>query len=217
MIDFLAALDAHLFISLHDVTHSAFLNKAMMLYTDRFIWIPMYAAMAWFLLRTYGVTRALYCLVAIGIVITLTDQTCATVIRPLVERLRPANLDNPLSKLVHIVNGYRGGAYGFPSCHAANTFALATFFVLLTRKWGISIFIYAWAITNCYTRVYLGVHYPGDLLAGATVGSLKAIAIYFILNHFIKYEKTDSERNFLPTYVVAALTIVGICVAAAIC
>ena len=102
--------------------------------------------------------------------ITLADQLCATLIRPAVQRLRPANLDNPLSAMVHIVNGYRGGSYGFPSCHAANTFALVGLMLPIVRQRRFGIVMIAWAFTNCYSRIHLGVHYPGDLIVGATIG-----------------------------------------------
>jgi undecaprenyl-diphosphatase len=210
MIDTLTALDTEFFIAMHSVAHCAFADRFMMAFTGRFIWIPVYVAMAWFLLRAYGVKKALMCLVAVGVAVTLSDQICATLIRPMVERLRPANLDNPISVYVQVVNGYRGGSYGFPSCHAANTFALATFMTLLTRNTRISVFVYVWALINCYTRLYLGVHYPGDLLVGATVGSLISVVVYLLLNRWCVVEKQPSEKNFLPTYVVAAVTVIAI-------
>lgn len=210
MIDTLTALDTEFFIAMHSVAHCAFADRFMMAFTGRFIWIPMYVAMAWFLLRAYGVKKALVCLVAVGVAVTLSDQICATLIRPMVERLRPANIDNPISVYVQVVNGYRGGSYGFPSCHAANTFALATFMTLLTRNTKISVFVYVWALINCYTRLYLGVHYPGDLLVGATVGSLIAVVVYLLLNKWCVVEKQPLDKNFLPTYVVAAVTVIAI-------
>ena len=78
--------------------------------------------------------------------------------------------ENPIVDLAHIVNGYRGGSYGFPSCHAANSFGLAMYVVFLFRKRWLSVFIITWAVLNCYTRIYLGVHYPGDLIVGHLVG-----------------------------------------------
>lgn len=105
--------------------------------------------------------------------------SCATLIRPEVCRLRPSNPENPLSEMVHIVGGYRGGSYGFPSCHAANSFALASFLTLLFANRKLSLFIFAWAVLNSYSRVYLGVHYPGDLLVGAIIGTAVGLAMAF--------------------------------------
>ncbi|MCQ4908360.1 phosphatase PAP2 family protein, partial [Phascolarctobacterium faecium] len=80
------------------------------------------------------------------------DQTGATLIRPYVERLRPSNLENPISDMVHIVNGRRGGRYGIPSCHAANTFGLAFFVWFLFRKRWLTVFMMGWALLTCYSR-----------------------------------------------------------------
>jgi undecaprenyl-diphosphatase len=210
MMDFLAALDTQIFIAIHSAVHFAQADKFVMLFTGRFIWIPMYIALAWGLWRSYGTKKTLICLVAIGLTITFADQLCATFIRPFVERLRPANLGNPVHRFVHVVNGYRGGMYGFPSCHAANTFALASILMFITHNRRLTVFIYTWAVLNCYTRLYLGVHYPGDLIAGAAVGTLVAFVMWWLLCRVVKHEKLASDRNFFAAYIVAAVIVVGI-------
>lgn len=214
--DFLAALDTQIFLAIHGVAHCAFADSFVTVFTGRFTWIPLYVALLWFLLRTLGTKKALVCLLSIAVAVTLADQVCATIIRPYVERMRPANLLNPLSQFVQVVDGYRGGRYGFPSCHAANTFALATFMMLLTRNVRISIFVYAWALINCYTRLYLGVHYPGDLLVGAAIGGLIAVLIYFVMAHFMPMQKVSDDTNFRPAYIVGAAMVVGITIYAMI-
>ena len=170
MIDFLSQLDTQIFLTFNGL-HSDFFDSFMKLFTGRFIWIPLYVALAAVILHVCRWQKALVYLLAIGAAIALTDQTCATLIRPAVERLRPSNPENPLSQLAYIVGGYRGGSYGFPSCHSANSFALAAFISLLFPRRRMVLFILAWAILNSYTRLYLGVHYPGDLLVGAVIGS----------------------------------------------
>ena len=77
-------------------------------------------------------------------------------------------------------NNYRSGSYGFPSCHAANTFALATIVSLIARQRGLTIFMFLWALITCYSRVYLGVHYPGDLIFGGIIGWLCALLVYYV-------------------------------------
>lgn len=140
-------------------------------FSGRLIWVPLYASIAFVVLRMYGLKRGLLILAVIGISVGCSDFVCARLIRPVVERLRPANLDNPLSAMVHVVQGYRGGSYGFPSCHATNTFALAVASSIAIRKRWYSLFIFIWAVLQCHSRVYLGVHYPGDLLVGASIGA----------------------------------------------
>ena len=179
MLTYLQEIDTQLFLYLNSL-HVEWLDQLMALLTGRWIWIPFYIALSMMIYFRVGFQKMLIALVLIGLAIVVTDQICASVIRPYVERLRPANIDSPISDMVHIVNGYRGGQYGFPSCHASNTFCLAAFMsLLLKRKW-ITAMMISWALFQCYTRIYLGLHYPGDILAGAIVGSLIGSSFYLI-------------------------------------
>lgn len=94
--------------------------------------------------------------------------------------------------MVYIVNGRRGGGFGFPSCHAANSFGLAIFLICLFRKRWLSIFIVLWAFTNSYTRLYLGLHYPGDLVAGAIIGGFGGWLFYFIAHKLTARLQSDT-------------------------
>lgn len=173
--------------------HCSFFDSFMSLYSGRFIWIPMYAALLIMMLRRYSPMKVLFLLIGIAFSIVIADQLCATILRPIFHRLRPSNLDNPLSAAIHIVNGYRGGAYGFPSCHAANSFALATFASMMLKRRSFTLFIVCWAIINCYSRMYLGVHYPGDLIAGGTIGALTGALCYSLV--MFLYGKMSHSRN----------------------
>ena len=185
MIDFLIEVDQAMMLALNDM-HTAYLDSFMMLFSGRWAWVPMYVAIFCAVLWRYGWRRGLLLSLAVGLAVTIADQTCASLLRPLAERLRPANLDNPLSTMIHIVNGYRGGQYGFPSCHAANTFALAAAVAILLRRRGVVTFVYAWALVTCYSRIYLGVHYPGDLLVGAIVGTAAALLCVLVVRHYTR-------------------------------
>lgn len=177
MIEFLNNLDTEIFLAINGA-HSPFFDSFMMMFTGRFIWVPMYAMVLLILFKGCRWQAATVYLLALVAAICLTDQTCASVIRPAVERMRPSNIENTLSDFTYIVDGYRGGSYGFPSCHAANSFALATFVALFVKRKGFTLFILGWALLNSYSRLYLGVHYPGDLFVGAIVGSLFGLACY---------------------------------------
>lgn len=179
MIEFLDNLDTSIFLAVNGA-HSPFFDNFMTMFTGRFIWIPMYAMVLWILFRSCRWQTAVAYLLALVGAIALTDQTCASVIRPAVERLRPSNIENSISDFTYIVNGYRGGSYGFPSCHAANSFALALFVALFVRRRAFTLFIVGWALLNSYSRLYLGVHYPGDLFVGAVVGSLFGVGCYYV-------------------------------------
>jgi undecaprenyl-diphosphatase len=162
MIEFFNNIDTQLYL-FFNCMHTTWLDHIMMMCTGRYTWIPLYICIAILLVKTFGVKLSVIYLVAIGLAITVTDQTCATLIRPIVARMRPSNPDNPLSMLATLVDGYRGGRYGFPSCHSANSFALAVLVSCLIRRPGTIAFMFSWALLNSYTRLYLGVHYPGDL------------------------------------------------------
>lgn len=169
MIDYLINLDSEALLWLNSF-HTQYLDRFMMLFTGRFVWIPMYATLLYVFSRMFNPRQVLILVIGIALAITLSDQTVASLLRPIFQRLRPANLDNPLSALVQVVDGYRGGRYGFPSCHGANSFALVAFTAWIIPRKRYIIFIIVWAIINCYTRNYLGVHYPGDILVGAVIG-----------------------------------------------
>ena len=155
MIQLLVNTDQNLLLYLNGF-HNAFGDYFMSTFTGKWIWVPMYASILYVLLKNFNWKITLCCLTAIALTILFADQVCASLIRPAVERLRPSNPANPISDLVHIVNNYRGGRYGFPSCHASNSFGLAFFLVFLFRKRWLSLFILLWATLNCYTRIYLG-------------------------------------------------------------
>lgn len=181
----LSDIDARLLLIVNGA-HSPFFDSVMWCISGRWIWVPFYVVLAYLLFRRMSWKRASICLVTIGLIILAADQTCATLIRPEIGRLRPANLNNPLSSFVHVVNGYRGGRYGFPSCHAANTFALAVFMSLVIRHKWFTVMMFSWAFIVSYSRMYLGVHYFGDLFCGATIGSLFAVLFYYLQNYLFK-------------------------------
>lgn len=181
----LSDIDARLLLIVNGA-HSPFFDSVMWCISGRWIWVPFYAVLAYLLFRRMSWKRASICLVTIGLIILAADQTCATLIRPEIGRLRPANLNDPLSSFVHVVNGYRGGRYGFPSCHAANTFALAVFMSLIIRHKWFTVMMFSWAFIVSYSRMYLGVHYFGDLFCGATIGSLFAVLFYYLQNYLFK-------------------------------
>lgn len=197
--------------------HNTYFDYFMSAYSGRWIWIPMYASILYVMLRNFHWKVTLLCMVAIALTITFADQVCATWIRPFVERLRPANPENPISEMVHVVNNYRGGRYGFPSCHAANTFGLAFFIFFLFRKRWLTLFIMVWALLTCYSRVYLGVHYPGDLLAGALVGAIGAWLIYSLFAKVSGYTRSGHVVHLYAPALVGGLTVVGLLVYAGIC
>lgn len=161
--------------------HTPELDSLMWEISRKWTWVPLYILLSAFVFRKYNTAGGIVCLLIIAAMITATDQTCAGIIRPVVCRLRPSSPDNPLSSLLHLVNDYRGGRFGFPSCHAANTFALALFLSLLFKNRFFTIAIISWSLLVSYSRLYLGVHYPSDILGGILIGALFAILSHSIM------------------------------------
>ena len=157
---------------------SAFLDSVIMTLTTAGTWIPLYLALFYVVLRSNPTVRGvLLILLSAGLCVLLAGTIDDEIVKPLVARWRPTH-DPEIGTLVDTVNGYRGGNYGFFSAHASNTFSIAVFFSLLMRQRLLTVFLVAWSLTNCYTRLYLGVHYPGDITVGLLWGGLVGVAVY---------------------------------------
>lgn len=173
----LERLDTFLFLFLNSL-HTEFLDKVMWLLSDKLIWIPLYLAIL--VIIIYSQKNRAYIIIPILILcVVISDQLSVHLFKEVFERLRPCH-DPSLEGLVHTVNGKCGGKYGFVSSHAANTFGLALLSSsILKRRW-YTIMIIAWATLVSYSRIYLGVHYPGDILGGALLGIITGYGLYYI-------------------------------------
>jgi undecaprenyl-diphosphatase len=184
----LERLDQQLFLFLNSF-HSPFWDKVMNIISGTSTWIPLYLVILVYL--GFKLKRKFIALlIVIAIAVTLSDQI-SVLIKNSVQRFRPCHQPE-LEGMVHIVNGYCGGLYGFVSSHASNCFMVATLCALMIRQRWFTISMFTWAAVIGYSRIYLGVHYPGDVVCGALLGAIVGYAIYKL------YQYTD--RKLLPRW-----------------
>lgn len=166
--------DQQLFLFLNSF-HSPFWDEVMWMISGRLTWIPLYIA----ILVTLGIKyrrKFLVLLLFVIIAITLSDRT-SVMFKNIVKRPRPCH-EQLLEGKVHTVKNSCGGAYGFVSSHATNSFTIALFSLLLIRKRWFTFAILIWALVVGYSRIYLGVHYPGDVICGSFLGALIGFGVF---------------------------------------
>lgn len=182
MINYILELDEKLLLFFNGL-NTPWLDSAMFFLTDGRTWLPLFLITIIFIIVKFR-GKGFFILLFIGLVIALGDQISSSLLKPLVGRLRPSH-EPHLEGILHIVNNYKGGLFSFVSSHATNSFGVATMLWLLIGKqykW-ISLF-FVWAAIFSFTRIYLGVHYPSDIIAGAALGIALALGINWTFQKF---------------------------------
>lgn len=178
-------------------------------FSGKFIWIGVYLIILlnFFLLcksDKVNLKAFVWLIVCTALIIVLSDQISSGIIKHLVERPRPSH--NPeIEDMLHYVNDYRGGRFGFVSSHAANSIGLAIWLGLLFRSWIFRGTIIIWSILTCYSRIYLGVHYPGDIFGGLCVGIACALFVYYLYRRFVNTDNQIPVQQKEPWTITIAI------------
>lgn len=180
--------DEQLFLYLNG-QHQDWLDSLMFAVTGKLIWVPLYAFFIYLIIKKFD-KSSVWVLAGVGLAILIADQTASGLMKPFFERLRPCH-DPRWEGLMYNYGGC-GGMYGFVSSHAANTFALAIYLNLVLRRYYTGLgWLFLWAAVISFSRVYLGVHYPMDIVVGGIVGLISGWLGWFLA---AKAKRAYAER-----------------------
>lgn len=192
----LADIDRHILFFFNG-SNSLFLDNLAVTLTSGFTWIPLYIILLYIVIKNNENMRQI--MLAVGCVLLcllLSDGVADFIVKPMAERFRPSH-EPAIKYAVDIVDGVRGPLYGFFSAHASNTFCVAVFFSFLIRNGRFTFAMVLWSLVNCWTRMYLGLHYPGDILAGLVWGAAVGIGVYIL---YIKiYFHISPKFNYISS------------------
>ncbi len=203
-IDTLIALDKELTLVLN-YDGGAFSDGLWSVLSSRLLWIPVAIGFLAYLFRKYrweGKWIVAVIVVATALTITICDQTTSTLMKPMFARLRPSHTPG-IIHLLHFVGDYRGGQYGFCSSHAANAFGAITLASLFIRRWGVALALVLLAALVSFSRIYMGVHFLGDVLCGALIGVATGYAMFLLSRRAIAaIEKAKKPKHNNSTKIV---------------
>ena len=187
-------------------SHSLYLDAFAWNATQLWVWLPFLLVIVYVLFREHDFSHFLFIILATAICVIVTDQIASAVFKPWIARWRPTHTPE-IMHTVDVVRGYRGGFYGFFSSHAANTSAIATFLSLVIRHRNTSVALVLWVLLNCWTRLYLGAHYFGDLFVGCCFGASLGFIAYRCYRHYFSDAASFHYNNSLLRYIPLAFVI----------
>ena len=189
----LSQFDTDLFLFLNGL-HTSWMDKVMVLITNMWVWFPLYLLLIYWTVKQYG-RRCWWIFFAIALVVLCTDQLASHVCKPLFQRLRPC-YNTDFQYLIYLPKGLAGGRYGFVSSHAANTFGVAAFLTPVLKKYRpwMAIVLFLWAFISSYSRIYIGFHYPGDILCGALLGTLIGLVFWKLFQLVVVKKVWNSKQ-----------------------
>lgn len=182
-------------LSLFNGSDNIMLDQMVQILTSGLTWIPLYVMLFFVVMRNNETMGQIALVVGSAIFCVLfADGLVDGIIKQLAERWRPSN-DPTFKYMVQVVDDIRLKGYSFCSAHAANTMSLAVFFSLLVRSKLLTITLVTWSLINCWTRLYLGVHYPSDILCGMMIGIVVGILVYLL--YYKIYLRISPKINYI--------------------
>lgn len=182
-------------LSLFNGSDNIMLDQMVQILTSGLTWIPLYVMLFFVVMRNNETMGQIALVVGSAIFCVLfADGLVDGIIKQLAERWRPSN-DPTFKYMVQVVDDIRPKGYSFCSAHAANTMSLAVFFSLLIRSKMLTITLVIWSLINCWTRLYLGVHYPSDILCGMIIGTIVGILVYLL--YYKIYLRISPKINYI--------------------
>lgn len=182
-------------LSLFNGSDNIMLDQMVQILTSGLTWIPLYVMLFFVVMRNNETMGQIALVVGSAIFCVLfADGLVDGIIKQLAERWRPSN-DPTFKYMVQVVDDIRPKGYSFCSAHAANTMSLAVFFSLLIRSKLLTITLVIWSLINCWTRLYLGVHYPSDILCGMMIGIVVGILVYLL--YYKLYLRISPKINYI--------------------
>lgn len=182
-------------LSLFNGSDNIMLDQMVQILTSGLTWIPLYVMLFFVVMRNNETMGQIALVVGSAIFCVLfADGLVDGIIKQLAERWRPSN-DPTFKYMVQVVDDIRPKGYSFCSAHAANTMSLAVFFSLLIRSKMLTITLAIWSLINCWTRLYLGVHYPSDILCGMIIGIIVGILVYLL--YYKIYRRISPKINYI--------------------
>lgn len=178
-------------------SNSAFVDNIAVVLTSGLTWLPLYVALLFVVIKNNETMRQIMLVIGCALLcVVLADGLADFIVKPLVGRYRPSH--NPLIKYtVDVVNDMRGTGFSFFSAHAANTFCIAVFFSMLIRSCRFTVALFLWSLVNCWTRLYLGLHYPSDIVVGLLWGAVVGVSVYFV--YLKAYLHTHPGFNYISS------------------
>ncbi len=185
-------IDTDLFLFFNS-QHLPILDTIMWQISGKYFWIPLYLFIVFFILKS-DFKKGIISLIFIIAAVAISDLLSVVMFKDVFQRLRPSH-EIDLQSYIHLVNNYRGGKYGFVSSHAANSFAISTSTALLFKNKSYTVLIMFWALLVCYSRIYLGVHYPLDIIFGGLLGVAVSILLMILYKKIIKFIDTTNHAK----------------------